>query len=112
MVAPFTALSRGASCYSVSSPPAISAIWWGIHFWGLRRESPDSSTLPAWLGGVFPHLVPSNDKVNSESVVGIKPGDSGVVIGYCVMSLLTPGLQSGLWLIPTFILGSQVRCHY
>ena len=29
-------------------------------------------------------LVPSDDTVNSESVVGIKPGDSSVVIGYQV----------------------------
>ena len=32
----------------------------------------------------FPGLVPSYDMVNSESVVGIKPGDYGVVIGYQV----------------------------
>ena len=29
-----------------------------------------------------------------------------------LMSVLTPGLQSGLLLIPTFILHSQVRCHH
>ena len=33
-------------------------------------------------GSSFPVLVPSDDMVNSESVMGIKPGDSGVVIGY------------------------------
>ena len=33
-------------------------------------------------GSSFPGLVPSNDTVNSESVVGIQPGDSGVVIEY------------------------------
>ena len=32
----------------------------------------------------FPGLVPSDDTVNSESVMGIKPGDSGVMIGYQV----------------------------
>ena len=32
----------------------------------------------------FPGLVPSDDVVNSDSVMGIKPGDSGVVIGYRV----------------------------
>ena len=32
----------------------------------------------------FPRLVPSDDRVDSESVMGIKPGDSGVVIGYQV----------------------------
>ena len=33
-------------------------------------------------GSSFPGLVPSDDIVNSESVVGITHGDSGVVIGY------------------------------
>ena len=32
----------------------------------------------------FPGLVPSDDTVDSESVMSIKPGDSGVVIGYQV----------------------------
>ena len=41
------------------------------------------SAFPAWWeGSYFPGLVPSDDTVNSESAVGIKPGDSGVVIGY------------------------------
>ena len=31
-------------------------------------------------GSSVPSLVPSNDMVDSESVMGIKPGDSGVVI--------------------------------
>ena len=35
-------------------------------------------------GSSFPGLVPSDDTVNSGSVMGIKPGDSGVVIGYQV----------------------------
>ena len=32
----------------------------------------------------FPGLVPSDDTVNSDSVMGIQPGDSRVVIGYQV----------------------------
>ena len=35
-------------------------------------------------GSSFPGLVPSDDGVDSNSVMGIKPGDSGVVIGYQV----------------------------
>ena len=35
-------------------------------------------------GSSFPGLVPSDNAVNSDSVMGIKPGDSGVVIGYQV----------------------------
>ena len=35
-------------------------------------------------GSSFPGLVPSDDAVHSDSVMGIKPGDSSVVIGYQV----------------------------
>ena len=35
-------------------------------------------------GSSFPGLVPSDDAVNSDSVMGIKPGNSSVVIGYQV----------------------------
>ena len=35
-------------------------------------------------GSSFPGLVPSDDTVDSESVMGVKPGDSSVVIGYQV----------------------------
>ena len=35
-------------------------------------------------GSSFPGLVPLDDAVNSDSVKGIKPDDSGVVIGYLV----------------------------
>ena len=49
------------------------------------EQSPNPSVLHMWWGGVFfPGLVPLNDLVNFESVVGIKPGDSSVVTGYQV----------------------------
>ena len=35
-------------------------------------------------GSSFPDLVPSDDAVDSDSVMSIKPGDSSVVIGYQV----------------------------
>ena len=35
-------------------------------------------------GSSFPCYMPSDDAVNSDSVMGIKPGDSSVVIGYQV----------------------------
>ena len=41
-------------------------------------------SLHGGKGSSFPGLVPSDDKVDSESAVGIKPGDSGVMIGYMV----------------------------
>ena len=56
--------------------------------------------------------MPLDDAVDSASVMGVKPGDSGVVIGYRLMSLLAPGLQSSLWPTPTFILSSLARCHH
>ena len=62
-------------------------------------------------GSSFPGSVPSDDVVNPNSVMAIKPGDSGVVI-IRLMSLLTPGQLSGLWPAPTFILGSLVKCHH
>ena len=40
--------------------------------------------LHAGEGSSFPGLVPSDDVVNPDSVMAIKPGDSGVVIGYQV----------------------------
>ena len=51
----------------------------------LGSESCDPPTFPTWCRGVFcPGLFPSNDTVNSESTVGIKTGDSGVMNGYQV----------------------------
>ena len=37
--------------------------------------------------GSFPGLVPSDDAVDPDSVMGIKPSDSSVVIGYQVDEL-------------------------
>ena len=42
----------------------------------------------------------------------VKPGDSGVVIGYQVMNVLAPGQQSVSLLDHTFMLVSQVRCPH
>ena len=41
-------------------------------------------SLHSGEGSPFPGLVPSDDMVDFEFVMGIKPGDSGVVIGYQV----------------------------
>ena len=49
-------------------------------------------------------------KLNSESVMGVKPGDSGIVIGYQVDTFITPCQWSNSLLDQTFILVSQVRC--
>ena len=63
----------------------IPSIWWAIQIWGLGRESPNPSAFPTWwVGSSFPGLVPSDEMVDSESVMGINPGDFDVVIGYQV----------------------------
>ena len=51
--------------------------------WGLEESHliPPSSQIGR-EGFSFPGLVPPNDMINSKSVVGTKPGDSSVVIGY------------------------------
>ena len=63
-------------------------------------------------GSSFPGLVPSDDTVDSDSVMGNKPGDSSVVIGYQVGEFTHTWFVEGLLLTPTFILGSLVRCHH
>ena len=74
-------------------PPATQAavlqpfqLYGGAYrFGGLAESHPiPSPSLHGGEGSSFPGLVPSNDTVNSESMVGFKPGDSGVVIGYHV----------------------------
>ena len=41
-------------------------------------------SLQGWEGSLFPGLVPINDTVSLESMAGIKPGDSDVLIWYQV----------------------------
>ena len=77
VAAPYPALnSRGKPhATHVCCPPANLVIWWGIQFWKLSRESPDPSVFPYMVGRGLPF------QVDFKSVVGIKPGNSGVVIG-------------------------------
>ena len=74
-----TALSRGAFCYSVSCPPVIPTIWWGIQLWGLAENHP-ISLLPCMVGrglfNVWLHLM------TQLTVLGIQPDGSGLVIWY------------------------------
>ena len=57
-------------------------IEWGIHFGGLAGSHP--IPLPSLHGGEgsFSGLIPTDDTVDTELVIGIQPGDSDVVIGY------------------------------
>ena len=69
-----------------SAVPQPSHLYGGAYsFGGLAEIQP--IPLPSLHGGEgssFPGLVPSDDTVNSKSAMGIKPGDSGVVIKYQV----------------------------
>ena len=83
---------------AVSQP---SLLYGGVYSLGGSAEShliPPPS-LQDGEGSSLPGLVPSDATVKSESVMGIKPGDSSVVIGYQVDELPAP----------TFILVLLVR---
>ena len=67
----------------LSSSHSIDNLW--AYSFACPRESHDHSAFPTWWRGFFlPGLVPPNDMVDSESIVSMKPGDSGAVIGYQV----------------------------
>ena len=72
----------GAFCYSFS---CAQTIWWGIQPGGSVESHliPPPSLNDGEVSS-FPHLVPSDDAVDSDTVMGVKPTDSSVVIGYQV----------------------------
>ena len=84
LAAPSTTLDRGEPSATHSAVPQPSHLFGGAYnLWGL--EESHLIPLPSLHdgeGSSFPGLVPSDDEVDSESVMGIKPGDSSVVIGY------------------------------
>ena len=81
-----TTLSMGEPTATQSAVPQSSLLYgWTYSFGGLADSQ--SIPLPFLHGGEgssFLGLVPSNDTVDSESAMGIKPDDSSVVIGYQV----------------------------
>ena len=83
VAAPSATLGRGKPSATHSAVPQP---YGGAYSLGGSVES-HSIPLPSLHdgeGSSFPGLVPSDDEVHSESVMGIKPGDSSVVIGYQV----------------------------
>ena len=91
VTAPPMALSRGSLCYSSNCPPSIPSMVAHTAFGAQQSHPIPPPSLNGREGSSFPGCSPLDDKVDSESVVGIKPGDSGVVIGYWLMNLLMPG---------------------
>ena len=60
------------------------------------------TSLHGGKGSSFPCCVPPNDMVDSESVVGIKPGDSGVMIEYWIVEF------TQAWLAECYIVQSHI----
>ena len=109
VAAPSTTLSRG-SLNATQSAVSHHLIYMVGHtaLGGLVESHPiPPPSLHGGEGSSFPGLVPSNDTINSESAMGIKPGDSGVVTGYQVDDFTHTWSAE---LVPTFVLGSLVRC--
>ena len=86
VAAPSTTLGRGEPSATQSSVPQQSHLYGGAYNLGGSLESHliPLPSLHDGKGSSFPGLVPSDDTVNSESVMGIKHSDSSVVIGYQV----------------------------
>ena len=107
VAAPSTTLSRGnimLLCLLFPSHPIYMVGHTALG--GLAESHPiPPPSLHGSKGSSFPGLVLSNDTVNSESPMGVKPGDSGVVIGYQVDEFTHTWSAVHLWLNLTFILG-------
>ena len=85
VAAPSTTLNRGSLLLLIQLFPNHPIYMVGHTGLGAQQKVTQSLCLPYMVGGSsFPGLVPSNHMVNSESVIGIKPGPTGVVIGYQV----------------------------
>ena len=82
VVAPSTVLSRVSLMLLNQLFPSHPNYIWAYNFGGLGSHPIPLPSLHDGEGSSFPGLVPSNDMVNSESAVGVKAVDSGVVIGY------------------------------
>ena len=79
---PSTTLSRGSLLLLNQLFPSHPIYMLGYTVWGLAESH--LITLPSLLGGEkssFPAFVPSDDMVDSESAMDVKPSGSGVVIG-------------------------------
>ena len=73
-----------------------------------------SILLTSLYGGVessFLDLVPPNDAANSESVVAINPGDSGMLIGYHVNEFTHTWSAEHFIVQSKIYLGLQTRCQ-
>ena len=86
VAAPSATLGRGEPSATHSAVPQPSHLFGVVYSLGGSVESHliPLSSLHDGKGSSFPGLVPSDDTVNSESVMDITPGDSSVLIRYQV----------------------------
>ena len=85
VAAPSTTLSRGSLLLLSLLFPNHPIYMVGHTALGAQQRVTQCLCLPYMMGRVFfSGLVPSNDTLDCESVMGIKPGDFSVVIGYQV----------------------------
>ena len=84
VAAPSVTLGRGEPSATQSAVPQPIHLYGGAYSLGhsLQSHPIPPSSLHDGEGSSFPGLVPSDDTV--DSVMGVKPGDSSVVIGYQV----------------------------
>ena len=101
MAAPSATLGRVEPSATHSAVP--QPLGWVYSLGGSIESNPiPLPSLSDGEGSSFPGLVPSDDVVNSDSVTGIKPGDSGVVIGYQVDEF------TGTWSVEQFVACSNI----
>ena len=86
VAAPSATLGRGEPSTTQLAVPQPPHLYGGAYSLGgsVRSHPIPPPSLHDGKGSSFPGLVPSDDTVDSESVMGIKPGDSSLVIGYQV----------------------------
>ena len=111
MAAPSATLGRGDPSATHSAVPQPFG---GAYSLGgsVERHLIPLPSLHDGEGSSFPGLVPSDDAVDSDSVLAIKPADSSMVIGYQVNKFTHTWSAEQFVPAPTFILGSLARCHH
>ena len=101
---------KGELHATLSAAPSHFINMGGIHHWGLDRESLDPFAFPIlWGQCSFPGSAPSCDIVNYKPLLGVKPGDSGVMIGYQVNEFTHNWCFTAQWNIYPL---SQARCQH
>ena len=112
MAAPSSTSSRGELHAAYLAVPSHFIYMMGYTALGAEQSHliPHPYMLRRFF--LFPGYVPPDDTVDSESLVGIKPGDSGVVIRYQVENLLSCHWPIASLLSHMFIMVSQARYQH